>query len=66
VILINRVLYRLDDRGRVMRTQDSGTQRIADNILGFDVVLEGRLLTLRLAMRDGSTRTRGLVVERHP
>jgi hypothetical protein len=66
VILINRVLYRLDDRGRVMRTQDSGTQRIADNIRGFDVVLEGRLLTLRLAMRDGSTRTRGLVVERHP
>jgi hypothetical protein len=65
VTLVNRVLYRLDEAGRLMRTQDGGTQRIANDIRGFDVSVEGRLLTIELRMRDTSSRTRRLVMEHH-
>jgi hypothetical protein len=65
VTLLNSVLYRLDERGRLMRTQDGGTQRIADNLVGLTFGVEGQYLTIQLTMSDRSTRTRSLVLERH-
>ncbi|MFZ5861832.1 MAG: PilW family protein [Nitrospirota bacterium] len=62
-VLLNRVTYRLDGQGRLMRTQDRGTQRIADQVAGFDAAQDGRLLTLRLTMQDGPTLIRRLLVE---
>jgi len=63
VALVNRVTYRLDEHARLMRTQDGGTQRIADHVLGFEVEQAGRLLTIRLTMQDVPTRLRRLVVD---
>jgi hypothetical protein len=62
VTLVNRVTYRLDAQGRLMRTQDGGTQRVADHVVGFDVEQAGRLLTIRLTMQDVPTRLRRFVV----
>jgi hypothetical protein len=64
VALVNRVTYRLDGQARLMRTQDGGTQRIADHVVGFDVEQTDRLLTIRLTMEDVPTRQRRLVVDR--
>jgi type II secretory pathway component PulJ len=63
VTLINRVTYRLDAQSRLMRTQDGGTQRIADHVVGFDVEQVGRLLTIRLTMQDLPAQVRRYVVE---
>ncbi len=58
VTLVNRVAYALDRRGRLMRTQDGGTQRVAQDVAAFDVRMEGSSLALRLAMRDAAEWTR--------
>jgi hypothetical protein len=63
VVLVNRVTYRLDGQARLMRTQDGGTQRIADHVVGFKVEQTGRLLTIRLTMQDIPTRMRQFAVE---
>jgi hypothetical protein len=63
VTLVNRVMYRLDAQARLMRTQDGGTQRIADHVVAFDVEQVGGLLTVRLTMQDVPTRLRRWVVE---
>ncbi len=62
VVLVNRVTYRLDGQARLMRTQDGGTQRIADHVVGFDVEQAGGLLTIRLTRQDVPTRLRRLIV----
>lgn len=66
VALINRVTYRLDGQARLMRTQDGGTQRIADHVVGFEVEHAGGLVTIRLTMADLPTRLRRLVVVEYP
>ncbi|MFZ5876896.1 MAG: PilW family protein [Nitrospirota bacterium] len=63
VALVNRVMYRLDGQARLMRTQDGGTQRIADHVVGFEAEQAGRLLTIRLSMQDLPTRLRRIMVE---
>lgn len=63
VALVNRVAYALDRRGRLMRTQDGGTQRVAQDVAAFDVRIEGSSLVLRLAMRDAAEWTRRVSVE---
>ncbi len=63
VSLVNRVTYLLDRRGRLMRTQDGGTQRIAQDVVAFDARFDGAALVLRLAIRDAAEWTRRVAVE---
>jgi Tfp pilus assembly protein PilW len=63
VTLVNRVTYALDRLGRLMRTQDGGTQRIAQDVVAFDVRLDGAALLVRLAVRHASEWSRRIGVE---
>jgi hypothetical protein len=63
VALVNRVVYALDRQGRLMRTQDLGTQRVAQGVDAFDASFEGSALVLRLAMREASAWTRRVVLK---
>jgi hypothetical protein len=63
VALVNRVTYALDRLGRLMRTQDGGTQRIAQDVVAFDVRLDGAALLVRLAVRHASEWSRRIGVE---
>jgi len=63
VTLVNRVTYALDRVGRLMRTQDGGTQRIAQNVAAFDARLDGAALVVRLAVSQASEWTRRIDLE---
>ncbi|MEW6682435.1 MAG: hypothetical protein AB1451_05875 [Nitrospirota bacterium] len=63
VALVNQVAYVLDRRGRLMRTQDGGTQRIAQDVTSFDVQLDGGSLVVRLVTREARQWTRRVAVE---
>lgn len=63
VALVNRVAYTLDRQNRLMRTQDAGTQRIAQGVDAFDIQNDGATLMLTLTMREGGTWTRRVVME---
>jgi hypothetical protein len=63
VALVNRVAYALASRGLLMRTQDGGTQRVAQDVTAFDVRVEGSTVLIRLAMRNAGEWTRRVAVE---
>lgn len=63
VTLVNHVAYALDRYGRLMRTQDGGTQRIAQDVEGFGVEVDSTLLVLRLTMNGVGEWTRRVSVE---
>lgn len=46
-----------------MRTQDGGTQRIAQNVAAFDARLDGGSLVVRLAVSQASEWTRRINLE---
>lgn len=50
--LVNLVTYRVDGRGRLMRTQDGGTQRVAQDVVAFDARRDREHAILSLTMRD--------------
>lgn len=60
--LVNRVRYRLDNRGRLMRTQDGGTQRVADQVAAFHVGIAPRVASIGLTMQGGATHTRRVLL----
>lgn len=62
VALVNRVTYALDRQGRLMRTQDDGTQRVAQGVEAFDIQTDGATLMLTLTMRDLGAWTRRVVM----
>lgn len=62
VVLVNRVTYALDRLGRLMRTQDGGTQRIAQGVEAFDPRLDGNVLVVRLGMRRAADWTRRIAL----
>ncbi len=63
VALVNRVAYALASRGLLMRTQDGGTQRVAQDVAAFDVRVEDSTLLIRLAMRNAGEWTRRVALE---
>jgi hypothetical protein len=63
VVLVNHVAYALNPRGLLMRTQDSGTQRVAQDVTAFDARMEGSTLLVGLAMRETGEWTRRMVLE---
>jgi hypothetical protein len=63
VALVNSVTYALDRLGRLMRTQDGGTQRVAQDVVAFDARVDGAALVVRLAARQASEWTRRVGVE---
>lgn len=62
VALVNRVVYARDRQGRLMRTQDSGTQRVAQDVQVFDTRRDGASLVVSLAVRGASTWTRRMAL----
>jgi Tfp pilus assembly protein PilW len=63
VTLVNRVTYALDRQGRLMRTQDGGTQRIAQDVATFASQSDNASLVLKLTMRGTKEWTRRVIVE---
>lgn len=63
VALVNRVAYALAPRGLLMRTQDGGTQRVAQDVAAFDGRFEGSSVLISLAMRGAGEWTRRVVLE---
>jgi hypothetical protein len=63
VVLVNRVTYALDRLGRLMRTQDGATQRVAQDVVAFDARVDGAALVIRLAVRQASEWTRRIGLE---
>lgn len=61
--LVNRVTYALDRQGRLMRTQDGGTQRIAQDVAAFASRMDNASLVLRLTMQGAKEWTRRVIVE---
>lgn len=66
VALVNRVVYALDRVGRLMRTQDGGTQRVAQDVEAFHARLDGASVVVRLALRPASAWTRRIVLKDAP
>lgn len=62
VVLVNRVAYALA-RGLLMRTQDGGTQRVAQGVSEFSVRVEESTVLMRLVMRETGSWTRRVALE---
>lgn len=62
VVLVNRVAYALA-RGLLMRTQDGGTQRVAQGVSEFSVRVEESSVLMRLVMRETGSWTRRVALE---
>jgi hypothetical protein len=55
VSVSNRVTYALDARrGRLMRTQDGASQRVAQEVAVFSAGAEGPAIVLRIEMRPAN------------
>jgi hypothetical protein len=62
VVLVNRVAYALV-RGLLMRTQDGGTQRVAQGVSEFSVRVEESSVLMRLVMRETGPWSRRVALE---
>lgn len=62
VALVNRVVYSLDSRRRLMRNQDGGSQRVAQDVDTFDARIENALVILKLGVHDAPLWTRRIAL----